>query len=316
MAEKYYKIGGTRLTQLADAIRAKTENDYELSPADMVEELNALNIKLQEKHVTVNGGSETDIYPDDGYYGLSYVTVVAGGGGGGGWDDDDEDLPNAETTDFGYTYETEIVYSGKYFYGTMPTGWPLPPIPVHEGFPYIVMYKTAPQGISGNVWYYIEYSSTPFYTKIAESGDTCVYRSLPEDEEGEGAPYYRQTSLSRWQNNGYGEPTGYTKSTNITGSADLNDVNESNGGYGRLCWSTDALKTATGIAPTGIVPEVVGEVPIGAPVDRESRYTIKGSTLNSLAYYIQRMGGDGELLTPGGMVSTLGSIYGAIETGG
>lgn len=81
--DKYVPIKPETLTNIADAVRSKTGENAEMTPDEMAATLEALNITLQEKTVTPTTETQT-ITADEGYYGLSSVTVEAAESGGSG----------------------------------------------------------------------------------------------------------------------------------------------------------------------------------------------------------------------------------------
>jgi hypothetical protein len=76
MSEVWYSIKGETLTDMANAVRGKVGGNAPMTPSEMAATLEALNITLQEKEVTPTVEEQT-VTADEGYYGLSSVTVKA-----------------------------------------------------------------------------------------------------------------------------------------------------------------------------------------------------------------------------------------------
>lgn len=133
-----YQIQKDTVVAIADQVRRLCKTENTMTPAQIESNLGGLNIELMEAYVT---SSEKDrvIYPDEGFYGFSKITVGGvdfGGGSGGGY------LPDADNSGFGDNYVPEEdggeVNTGNFFYGTSDTAFPA--IPNYPETPYAVVY--------------------------------------------------------------------------------------------------------------------------------------------------------------------------------
>lgn len=102
-----YQIQKDTVVAIADQVRRLCKTENTMTPAQIESNLGGLNIELMEAYVT---SSEKDrvIYPDEGFYGFSKITVggVDFGGGGG----------SAEDTTFGDNYIEGDVPTGNFDY--------------------------------------------------------------------------------------------------------------------------------------------------------------------------------------------------------
>ena len=118
-------IDENTMGNIGDAIRGKTGGTEKILPADMPNEIASIvtNPPLQEKSVTSNG----EVTADEGYYGLSKVTInvptSSGGsssgsssGGAGGWSDNEVQIENGFTVNF-YNLDNKLIESHSAKFG-------------------------------------------------------------------------------------------------------------------------------------------------------------------------------------------------------
>lgn len=79
-----YQIERETVVGIADQVRRLCKTEAEMTPAQIESNLGGLNIELMETFV-MSTPVEQVIYPDEGYYGFSKITV---GAVSGGWGDD------------------------------------------------------------------------------------------------------------------------------------------------------------------------------------------------------------------------------------
>lgn len=242
-----YIIQRTTLEAIGDQVRRLCGHADEttLGPLKMAEDLENLNIELEEVYVSATTEEQT-IYPSEGYYGISKVTVEAveedsGGGGSGG------SGGAAEDTTFGDEYTEEETETGNLDYsgGEDENPFYLPPIPggVYQALfckklERGSLYRFSADGIStdvradsdiyvfgtygsyisapylhysGLVFAYSENESVTFHTK--SSSDT----NWRDEEQTSANPYGDGYCKVLWTMGGYTEHLDHTPQLDVSG---------------------------------------------------------------------------------------------------
>ena len=110
-----YRIEKDTVVGIADQVRRLCNTENTMTPAQMESNLKGLNIELMVTYV-ISTEEEQVIYPDEGYYGFSKITVgavdLSSGGSGGTGGGDPGDIPSAEDITFGGEYVTTEVQTG------------------------------------------------------------------------------------------------------------------------------------------------------------------------------------------------------------
>jgi hypothetical protein len=258
--------------------------------------LGGRNIELQAAHVT-SSDEEQVIYPDEGYYGFSSITVgavqMSGGSGtgpgtGGDGDDTGDDTkpeyPSLEDSALTYETTTMEVPTGRYFYGTYSKSLlacPMGAYTVLYGSDYglTVLCTDYPMvlGVSGNLG--INSSEYGYAVKYNYS----VYSYNSETEEW--------TLIS-------------------------SGIGTISNGFKRnvIYWSNyDVVWTTTGkveCAASSPVPETE-RVETLAPTVTDAFYTIKGDTVTNLGATVYQITGQ-QATTPEDMFAAL-NYYAALN---
>lgn len=273
---------------IAEAILAKTGGTTPLKPAEMAPALNDLNIELEEAYV-VSTESEQTVYPSEGCYGFSKITVgavdLSSGGSGGGTG---EDYPDAEGTTFGYEYAEAPIPTGRYYYGELG---PVAELPMPYEYAVIVSNGTSYRAYVTDepLTFYENGSSDGFYqTKTGTSyvmyhyfADTDTWRKDAEGTLTKTTEYLSALYYRTWAN--YNVPP-------------------------RFPATEDEIALQASMA----VPETVNGK-VATPVEREELYLISGDTLNRLVGSTQLVTGAG-LSTPSQAASNLEAFAGGAGT--
>lgn len=167
-----YQIEKDTVVGIADQVRRLCKTEATMTPAQLESNLGDLNIDLMETFV-ISGPVEQVIYPDEGYYGFSKITVgavdggsggIGGGGGGSGG--------SAEDTTFGDEFGEVEIPTGNLDYssGTDKNPFYIPEIPGDGAYKVLFRgkseagtnFRVSISGPSGNRTYDIETSSPAF----------------------------------------------------------------------------------------------------------------------------------------------------------
>lgn len=294
---------------IAEAILAKTGGTTPLKPAEMAPALNDLNIELEEAYVT-STEEEQIIYPDEGYYGFSKITVgavdLSSGGSGGSGGGSGETYPDAESTTFGYEYSEEPIPTGYYYYGSSPIAvLEIPSAPTDA--PYCTMF------MYGATYLNVIYTGTPVVYSSNAGGR--IYAASSIDYEGVNDAdmicyrYRYDTTIESPTWELYEVYEGHVKNPVfgkvIPRSDETSSVYYNNFPIYQSSKSTEILQPTR----AGKVPETINGV-VATPVPRDDIYTISGDTLNSLIGKVQQITG-GDLRTPSEAASALSQYIGS-----
>ena len=172
-----YDIRRDTLACIANQVRRLCCTTESLTPARMKRRLEDLNIELQPAQVT-SSDEEQVIYPDEGYYGFSSITVGAvQTGGGTGGEEGDKPAGPAEDTTFGDEYAEEEVETGLLDYtgGKDEDAIAVPPIP--DGDFQLLLRKTN----VGTGFTYMYYGEAVEIKTTVPAAMFCVYGHVPDD---------------------------------------------------------------------------------------------------------------------------------------
>jgi hypothetical protein len=284
--EGVYEIQKDTMVAIADQVRRLCNTENTMTPAQMESNLGGLNIELMETFV-ISTEEEQVIYPDEGYYGFSKITVGAvdlssGDSGGGGTGGGGTDYPSAEDTTFGSESSEAEVPTGWTLYG--PNKRRLPDLPGDLLAYIIVSYNTL--GGACSIW---SYSVCPKYDEtnlFIETQTDYVYYNYD--------PRYH----TAWTN----RQAGTTKS----GSAQYKGPNL------EPCYANHPITHYSNGTNYNISSVMVPETTTGTvqtPLEREEIYIIYGNTLNDLGSTVQQITGV-EASTPANMIAALKNYAG------
>lgn len=261
-----YSILGSILVGTARQIMRLTDSTDKVKPEEFEPKLEGINIQLQELTVTATEEVQT-ITPPSGVYGFSKVIVEAvedsGGGdsgdsGGGG--------TGGEGDDAGDTSDTLLVESRKIFgyewnYATSLYNGVLLPNPIN--WPYLLVYNTS-------TTYYINGANAPFVldngSLKTSDGSRCAVGTVDRNTALDA------NALSSVSWNMTFSESGYATKGKTLVVANHEVINKSNG--------------STYISPTGEI--VASGEGVFAALPSDARYIVKKTTLDRLAFHIQK----------------------------
>lgn len=283
-----YQIEKDTMVGIADQVRRLCKTENTMTPAQMESNLNDLNIELEEAYV-VSTESEQTVYPSEGCYGFSKITVgavdLSSGGSGGGTG---EDYPDAEGTTFGYEYVEAPIPTGRYYYGNLG--------PVAE-LPMPYEYAVICSNGSGYRAYVTDEPLT-FYENGSNDG-------FYQTKTGTSYVAYEYLSdLATWNKTSSGTLTKDTSWLSALYSLIWANYNVPP----RFPATEDEIALQASMA----VPETVNGK-VATPVEREELYLISGDTLNRLVGSTQLVTGAG-LSTPSQAASNLEAFAGGAGT--
>lgn len=253
-----YSILGSILVGTARQIMRLTDSTTKVKPEEFEPKLEGINIQLQELTVTATEEVQT-ITPPSGVYGFSKVIVEAvedsGGAGSGG-----------EGDDAGDTSDTLLVESSKNFgyewnYATSLYNGVLLPNPIN--WPYLLVYNTS-------TTYYINGANAPFVldngSLKTSDGSRCAVGTVTRKTALDA------NALSSVSWNMTFSESGYATKGKTLAVANHEVINKSNG--------------STYISPTGEI--VASGEGVFAALPSDARYIVKKTTLDRLAFHIQK----------------------------
>lgn len=212
-----YQIEKETVVGIADQVRRLCNTEATMTPAVIKSNLEGLNIDLMETFV-ISGPEEQVIYPEDGYYGFSKITVGAVDTSGGGSIPDDE-WDSAEDTTFGDDWYN--VPTGNYDYsgGTAENPSYIPEIPgtgykalfsqkMKKGkeFRYYVDGVGYDVKTTGNVDIYL-YATNGFM--LSDDGSYSLWSNLIAYSEEEFDLLSKKSTETAWVDNGLTSATHY-----------------------------------------------------------------------------------------------------------
>jgi hypothetical protein len=284
-----YQIEKETVVGIADQVRRLCNTEATMTPAVIKSNLEGLNIDLMETYV-ISTEEEQVIYPDEGYYGFSKITIGAVDTSGGG-SGDDRDYTDAGTGSFGQLTDSES-YTGNYLYN----GISLPPlVKKYGGYEYtyflivhqltenydryVLVISTVPWEFRQNQKYLINRDKD-----VADSTQT----SFIFDRKDVG-----KTNMS-WT---------YSHGPDRTYMNMENEYTVVWANYDILVSGTDDVyyKGSPAIAETS--PDATYH-----PIEVEDTYLISGSKLNALATAVQNATGATNVMTIDGMIAALNNL--------
>ena len=255
-----YSILGSILVGTARQIMRLTDSTTKVKPEEFEPKLEGINIQLQELTVTATEEVQT-ITPPSGVYGFSKVIVEAvedsGGSSGPGTGDGD---------DAGDTSDTLLIESSKIFgyewnYATSLYNGVLLPNPIN--WPYLLVYNTS-------TTYYINGANAPFVldngSLKTSDGSRCAVGTVDRNTALDA------NALSSVSWNMTFSESGYATKGKTLAVANHEVINKSNG--------------STYISPTGEI--VASGEGVFAAIRSNVRYIVKKTTLDRLAFHIQK----------------------------
>lgn len=278
--EGVYQIQKDTLVGFADQVRRLCKTENTMTPAQMTSNLEGLNIELMETYV-ISTEEEQVIYPDEGYYGFSKITVgavdLSSGGSGGGSGTGGSD-GSAEDMAFGYNYDTVPEETGQTDYNgvTIQT--------LSSALPYQVIIPWGSGSYMGLC------SNQPFVWTNASNFGT-----------------FNVTRYERWMMDSSGNwylDLNYDNSAlryYTTGSIYPSQVRYANHAMVKNYGDDTTTPVVNATKP---VAETTGSYS-GTPTGNTGSYTIEGSTLNELGGLVQQVTGTTGPMTPNQMIDAL-----------
>ena len=270
-----YDIRRDTLVGIANQVRRICGTSEGLTPIRMSEKLANLNIDLMETYVTSTTEDQV-IYPDEGYYGFSKITVggvdFSGSGGSGGGSIEDQ---YTRLEDAALTYEETIVEvpTGKYKFGSL------------TAYAYPVTYPYQYIGKAGDGSYYVVQTNVPLTIGSNDLNQLglwpntypCSYTSHRYDAENEVWELYSSGTINSGKLG-----TGAASTLGAVGV-----------GGDSSTWANYPVLTYDGIVCCGNEPAVpeTNATYTYAPSSPESMYTVDGDTVTSLGATVYQITG-------------------------
>ena len=253
-----YSILGSILVGTARQIMRLTDSTEKVKPEEFEPKLEGINIQLQELTVTATEEVQT-ITPPSGVYGFSKVIVEAvedsGGTGSGGEGDDAGDTSDILLVESSKNFGYEWNYATSLYNGVL--------LPNPINWPYLLVYNTSNA-------YYINGANSPFVldngSLRTSDGSRCAVGTVTRKTALDA------NALSSVSWNMTFSESGYATKGKTLVVANHEVINKSNG--------------STYISPTGEI--VASGEGVFAALPSDARYIVKKTTLDRLAFHIQK----------------------------